>query len=170
MIDLKAFYTKILSAINRLPNFFDPDGGNGARRPVSANINSDNSGGVIQFLSTGSMTEGKPSNDGNILHFNWDNSERWASQLFIGHGTGGIQHRTQKDGSTWSPWYDVYYQPIEIQENANLNSYRNPGVYYCATNARAQTLSNCPVTCAFILEVVSSTSPVRDSSNTQYRM
>ena len=40
-----------------------------------------------------------------------------------------------------------------INENANLDDYKTPGNYYCALNAIAATLSNCPITEAFTLKV-----------------
>lgn len=40
-----------------------------------------------------------------------------------------------------------------INENANLNDYKTPGNYYCALNAIAATLSNCPISEAFTLKV-----------------
>lgn len=53
---------------------------------------------------------------------------------------------------------DVYGLPSEdysIPANADLNDYTNPGVYKCATNAIAATLTNCPTGNGFRLEIVS---------------
>jgi len=53
--NLKKLLTKILQNIRRLPNYYNLNGGKG-NRPTSANISSDNSGSVIQFLSSEDMT------------------------------------------------------------------------------------------------------------------
>jgi len=166
MLDIKVLLTKILQNIRRLPNYYNLNGG-GSNRPTSANIDSDNSGGVIQFLSTSSMTTGRPNGDGNILQFNWDNSDKWASQLFIPHSEGGrIQFRAQKNGDTWNNWHDVYYDPTEIPDNANLNSYNAPCVRYCPGNSRAATLSNCPTSSAFFLYVEKANRPDTTTTDT----
>ena len=142
--NLKKLLTKILQNIRRLPNYYNLNGGSG-NRPTSANISSDNSGSVTQFLSTAAIEEGKPDGgkDGNILHFNWDSNNTWASQLFVGHGSANIQHRTQKSDGSWSIWQDVYKPFSSIPEKANLNSdtYRDTHTrYYCISDARAATL------------------------------
>lgn len=57
-------------------------------------------------ISTSSMTSNKPANDGYILHFSWDNSGEYNSQLFLGNGTGingKVQVRNCSAG-TWSSW------------------------------------------------------------------
>lgn len=48
---------------------------------------------------------------------------------------------------------------IEIPEGANLNAdtYKVPGNYYCRSNARAASLSNCPTKSAFTMKVSSGT-------------
>ena len=53
---------------------------------------------------------------------------------------------------------------IEFPTSANLNTlaYCNVGRYYCATNVRTATLSNCPTANAFVMEVYSPLS--KDSS------
>lgn len=162
MLDIKKLLIEILSHLRHLPNYYRPEGGQG-NRPASANINSDNSGSVINFLSTSSMTTGRPSGDGNILHFNWDNSNKWASQLFLKHssGNGVIQHRTQSldSGTSWTEWHDVYYAPEAISDSANLNSYKTPGDFYCSSDSKASGLSNCPVTQAFWLYVRNAVAP-----------
>ena len=41
----------------------------------------------------------------------------------------------------------------EIPANANLNNYTTPGMYYCNSTANAATLSNCPATQRFCMNV-----------------
>jgi len=170
--NLKKLLTKILQNIRRLPNYYNLNGGNG-NRPTSANIPSDNSGSVIQFLSTENMTEGKPDAEsgGNILHFNWDNNDTWASQLFVGHGSANIQHRTQKLDGSWTIWQDVYKPFSSIPENSNLNldTYKNIHKrWYCISDARAATLQNCPTNEAFTLDVDWAFNPTYLNSSSQY--
>lgn len=168
--NLKKLLTKILQNIRRLPNYYNLNGGN-RNRPTSANISSDNSGSVIQFLSSEDMTEGKPAASGNILHFNWDNNDTWASQLFVGHGTSNIQHRTQRLDGSWSIWQDVYKPFSSIPENANLNSdtYKDTHMkWYCVSDARAATLQNCPTNEAFTLEIDFAHNPAYLNSSSQY--
>lgn len=170
--NLKKLLTKILQNIRRLPNYYNLNGGN-ENHPTSANISSDNSGSVIHFLSTAEMEEGKPdaSSGGNILHFNWDNEDTWASQLFIGHNTANIQHRIQGANGDWSFWQDVYKPFSSIPENADLNSntYKDTHrKWYCISDARAVTLQSCPTNEAFILDVEWAYDPEYKNNVTQY--
>ena len=41
-----------------------------------------------------------------------------------------------------------------IPANSDLNSYTNPGAYYCSSASDVATISNCPVGSAFRLDVV----------------
>ena len=41
-----------------------------------------------------------------------------------------------------------------VNTNDDLNNFTTPGIYVCAATATAGTLSNCPVSMAFRLEVV----------------
>lgn len=175
MLGIKELLIKILNATHVLPNYFNPDGGDTTTRPTSADIASNNKGNVFTFLSTSAMATGKPPlGDGNILQFNWDNSDTWASQLFVGHSIGsGIQHRVQQNNAnkTWSPWYDVYHTPNEIPANQNLNNYTTRGRYYCPQNNTAKTLTNCPTQMAFTMDVEDYTHPNHnDPSGDWYRI
>lgn len=65
-----------------------------------------------------------------------------------------------KDGSNASGSWGInitgsakYFASTYIQENADLNDYTTPGMYYCGANAVVQTMSNCPTTQAFALLV-----------------
>ncbi len=73
-------------------------------RRGSANVNFSNDGQLRHFLSSGSMTEGRPMGDGHIVHMEWDNSLSWAGQLFLPNASSAsMQWRTQP-GSTWGAW------------------------------------------------------------------
>ena len=53
------------------------------------------------------MTEGKPKTDGHILHFYWDNTGGWDSQLFITcDSSPELQVRGMNAGS-WGSWKTV---------------------------------------------------------------
>lgn len=175
MLSLKALILGLASLVRRLPNFYNPQGGNTDNRPTTANIDCDGSGSVIHFLSTSSMTEGRPDKDGSILHFNWDGtSHRWASQLFLGHSTkAGIKQRYQQGtNGLWSPWADVFYYPEPISDNDDLNDdkYTQSGDYYCKSDATATTLVNCPSAAAFWIYVRNGIGPDSiDGVNYKYR-
>ena len=83
--------------------------GTGGTRPTTANIPSDNRAGLRKFIATGSMTEGKPSSDGHIIHMDWDNSARWAAQIWVNNSGTMMGIRGQTGASTatnggWSDW------------------------------------------------------------------
>lgn len=85
------------------------------QRPASANISQTGDGSVKHLLSTASMTEGKPIADGNILHFEWDNTGGYSKQLFIPHQSNvPMQYRCMNSG-TWSDW-------ITLINSANIGS------------------------------------------------
>lgn len=76
-------------------------------RPTSANIQTTGSGGLATFKATGSMSEGKPKTDGHILHFYWDNTEGWDSQLFITcDDPPELQIRGMNSGN-WGHWKTI---------------------------------------------------------------
>lgn len=61
-------------------------------------------------IATSSMTSNKPSGDGYILYFTWDNSGSWDSQLFIPEETSAskpLQARIKGNG-TWGAWENIY--------------------------------------------------------------
>lgn len=85
-------------------------------RPTSANIQATGSGGLTTFKSTSSMSEGKPKEDGHILHFYWDNTGGWDSQLFIArNGSPELQIRGMNSGN-WGTWKTIL-------DSANYTSY-----------------------------------------------
>lgn len=76
---LQVAYSKASDIANKLHNY--------RNRPTSANISNTNLLNCMEYyIATSSMTEGKPAQDGYILHFHWDNSN-WASQIGISNST-----------------------------------------------------------------------------------
>ena len=85
-------------------------------RPTTANLTATGSGGLTTFKATSSMTEGKPKTDGHILHFYWDNTGGWDSQLFIADNSSPeLQVRGMNAGS-WGSWKTIL-------DSANYTSY-----------------------------------------------
>ena len=76
-------------------------------RPTSANIQTTGSGGLTTFKATSSMTEGKPKIDGHILHFYWDNTGGWDSQLFISNNSLPELQIRSMDAGSWGHWKTV---------------------------------------------------------------
>lgn len=93
--------TTDIIANKTLPNLYDS-------RPTSANIEPTGSGGLATFKATSAMTEGKPATgDGHIIHFYWDSTGGYDSQIFIkGGATSCIQFRSSSKG-VWTNWYTV---------------------------------------------------------------
>ena len=78
-------------------------------RPSNANITTDGSGGMCKFIATSTMTSNKPAVDGHILHFFWDTTAGWDSQLMIpnnGNSSYEPQWRAQNNG-TWGNWISL---------------------------------------------------------------
>ena len=76
---LQVAYSKASDIANKLHNY--------RNRPTSANISNTNLLNCMEYyMATSSMTEGKPAQDGYILHFHWDNFN-WASQIGISNST-----------------------------------------------------------------------------------
>lgn len=122
LMNLKELLTKLVDSTRCLPSWFKWND----RRVTSANIPSDNSASVKQFLATSNMTTGKPKYDGNILHFSWDSSNTYATELAILHGTSGLQYRGQLQSGSWNNWMDIYgdYTPYTTLSTAYVqNSY-----------------------------------------------
>lgn len=92
-----------------LCNMFNPTANGSANRPASANVSSDNTGGVRKFLASSAMSIGKPEGDGHILNLDWDNSDVWNTQLFVPQiQTTHVQVRSLA-GGIWQPWKSLAY-------------------------------------------------------------
>lgn len=87
-------------------------------RPTSANVTTTGSGGLITFKATSTMTTAKPASDAHILHFLWDSTGGYDSQIATFTGTGRLQVRGQSAG-TWSPW-------LTVLDSGNYSSYALP--------------------------------------------
>ena len=85
-------------------------------RPKTANLIATGSGGLTTFKATSSMTEGKPKTDGHILHFYWDNTGGWDSQLFISNNSSPELQIRSMDAGSWGSWKTVL-------DSANYTSY-----------------------------------------------
>ena len=86
----------------------DPSHHTTTTRRTSANVQFSNDAGVHSFLATSAMTEGKPSQDSHILHFQWDNGNSYVTQIAIPLGSQGLQWRPQ-GSKAWNdqPWYRI---------------------------------------------------------------
>ena len=81
-------------------------------RPTTANVPVVGNTTFSHFLATSSMTTGKPSNDGYIIHGEWDTVAGWSSQLFLANGTPDANNRMQwraMDSGTWGEWKSVAF-------------------------------------------------------------
>lgn len=76
-------------------------------RPTTANLIATGSGGLTTFKATSSMTEGKPKTDGHILHFYWDNTGGWDSQLFISNNSLPELQIRSMDAGNWGHWKTI---------------------------------------------------------------
>lgn len=90
-------------------------------RPASANLTPDGSGGLYTFKATSSMTEGKPPTDAHILHFSWDNTQGFDSQLGICNTNGNLYTRGCSAG-TWCDWKTIL-------DSSNCLNYKSKSVY-----------------------------------------
>lgn len=82
-------------------------------RPASANVTY-NDGKIRYFLATSKMSEGKPSDDGPVMHLSWD-KPGWETQIAVNNPSGHIQTRAQNTG-TWGSW-------TTILDSENFNNY-----------------------------------------------
>lgn len=81
-------------------------------RPTTANVPVVGNTTFSHFIATSSMTTGKPSNDGYIIHGEWDTVAGWSSQLFLANGTPDANNRMQwraMDSGTWGEWKSVAF-------------------------------------------------------------
>lgn len=92
---LQVAYSKASDIANKLHNY--------RNRPTSANISNTNLLNCMEYyIATSSMTEGKPAQDGYILHFHWDNIN-WASQIGISNSiTPEMWIRTSGNTEDWA--------------------------------------------------------------------
>lgn len=92
-----------VSSSSYLNNYF-------TSRQTSANVAINGKGGLRTFKATSTMTTGKPTiGDSHILHFDWDNTGGYDSQIAVAAKNPHIQIRSQDTG-TWSAWTDILDQ------------------------------------------------------------
>ena len=75
-------------------------------RPTTANTRYGD-GRLRYYLATTSMSDGKPPSDATILHFGWDNTGGWDTQLAIGTTGNKLYYRGMNGGSAWNTWKTV---------------------------------------------------------------
>lgn len=85
---------------NLLANLF-------SSRPTDANVAITGSGGLATFKATKLMTTNKPKSDGHILHFYWDNTGGYDSQLAVTIGENPELQMRGQQASTWGEWQTV---------------------------------------------------------------
>lgn len=91
--------------VRRLNNWYNLTN-EGGSRPSSADLVSDNYGGMRKFLATTNMTTNKPATDGHIINLDWDNNNVWNSQLFVSN-QGNIMQMRSNTTSGWTPWKEL---------------------------------------------------------------
>ena len=92
-----------VSSSSYLNNYF-------TSRQTSANVSINGKGGLRTFKATSTMTTGKPTiGDSHILHFDWDNTGGYDSQIAVAAKNPHIQIRSQDTG-TWGAWTDILDQ------------------------------------------------------------
>ena len=70
-------------------------------RPTSANITVAGDNSMTHYKIASACTEGKPGSDGHLLHFEWDNTGGWSSQLHIpNRSSSNVQFRGMNAGTT----------------------------------------------------------------------
>ena len=78
-----------------------------SNRPTNANIAITGSGALATFKATKLMTTNKPKSDGHILHFYWDNTGGYDSQLAVTIGENPELQMRGQQASTWGEWQTV---------------------------------------------------------------
>lgn len=68
----------------------------------------ENSRAHVQLIqASASMTSNKPISDGYILHFSWDNSGAYNSQIFINNNNPLRMQARGCNNGTWGNWEDI---------------------------------------------------------------
>lgn len=96
-------------------------------RATNANITHVTDGGMRLYLATSSMTSNKPATDGYILHFHWDTSSAWDSQIFISDNNNSMQYRGSTAAGTWGAWKTIidtsnWYKLIFANKNISRST------------------------------------------------
>lgn len=76
-------------------------------RPTTIDPGVTGDGSMFQFKCTSSVTDTTTDpGDGHILHFNWDSTGKWDSQIYLSCGGNTMKTRGM-NGSGWNSWYTV---------------------------------------------------------------
>ena len=103
-----------------------------SQRATSANISAVGDGSLSMILCTSTMTTGKPSAEGHILHFEWDTASGWSSQLLVGGGNNSILQYRGMDSGTWGNWHTVYstnHKPSPADIGAATSGHNHDSAY-----------------------------------------
>lgn len=76
-------------------------------RPTSANGHQSFDATLFHYLSTGSMTSGKPAGNGHIIELQWDNTANLGAELYLratgaDHSSLGIRGSGSSDWNEWA--------------------------------------------------------------------
>lgn len=90
-------------------------------RATTANITPNGRGGLMTFKATSAMTTAKPVSDGHIIHFNWDNTGGYDSQLYVGQGANPTMAIRAQNAGTWGNWIQ-YAKLTDVEILDTINS------------------------------------------------
>jgi hypothetical protein len=78
-------------------------------RLTTPNITHSTDGTMKMFKASSALTESQPAGDGTILHFNWDTTSAYDSQLFLPNNSSNhLQTRTYDVSNTkWTDWRTI---------------------------------------------------------------
>lgn len=119
-------------------------------RPTTANVPVVGNTTFSHFLATASMTTGKPSNDGYIIHAEWDTVAGWSAQLFFANGSPDPNNRMQwraMDAGAWGEWKSVAFidagmlKPTQGLQINHIGSNYAEGIRLANRNGTSNTWS-----------------------------
>lgn len=98
----------------------------------------------------------------DITLLNW-NMDTIDAQMKA-NNNAAIQAASSSQAGRMSAADYIKLNKQEIPANANLNNYTTPGMYYCDSSTNAATLTNCPATQRFLMNVyeLSSTTKIQE--------
>lgn len=102
-------------------------------------------GSLRHFKATSSMTTSKPPYDAHVLHFAWDNTNKYESQLAVSTSISPKVFVRSQDGTNWGNWitllgsnnYNNYvYTKLEVDDKiTTTQSYIRPSGYVVSNTA-----------------------------------
>lgn len=157
------------------------------RLSTATDLNTIKTTGV--YIITATPTN-SPTGSWGTMYVDWTTGTKY--QIYVNDGTSGniFKRSWNSSNSTWTSWVRItsadignierFYRGLvplgtAIAANKNLNTteFLKVGKYYCSTNATVATLTNCPTSTAFMMEVFSPLSTTIDNETTGtwvYRM